>query len=202
MYVFLTGSTRHRRNLPAHRYSSMSTKVMGFTFGAGSAAGLRHATWGAVKGNFKGAGLVVILFTIALGVAEWLLDYRQRDPITGKPKQNLTDLFVKIGIDVTKNLVNAAMLNYGFGLALLAAGSASIALIVAGTIVLTVLFSYGVDLLDKEFGVSEKIASAIKGAPALLEAKMEKDYRGFTKVIDQVVKFGGFEHDSSKYPAR
>lgn len=202
MYVFLTGSTRHRLNLPAHRYSSMSTKVMGFTFGAGSAAGLRHASWGAVKGNFRGPGLVVILLTISLDVAEWMLDYRQSDPITGKPKQDLTDLFIKIGIDVTKNLISSAMLNYGFGLALLAAGTASIALIVAGTIVLTVLFSYGVDLLDKEYRVSEKIASAIKGAPAFLEKKMEKDYRGFAKAIDQAVKFGGFEYDSSKYPVR
>lgn len=107
VYVILTGSNRTRRLITAARYGANNTKVLALSFGAGSATGLRHSTWSAAGGNFKGAGLYSMLFTISLDIAEWSADYEQRDPITGKPKQDIGDLFAKIGLDVAKNTMNS-----------------------------------------------------------------------------------------------
>lgn len=192
MYVILTGSTSARRNLSAARYASTNTKVLAFSFGAGSAAGLRHASWGAVKGNFSGAGRLAMLFTMTLDIAEWLGDFEQRDPITGKPKQDISDLFIKLGIDVAKNLINSAITSYVAGLSLMLLAGAPIVVIIVGTMLISVAVGFGMDLLDKRYGVSEKIASALKNTPSKLENSMPKDYGGFKEAVEQAVKYGGF----------
>lgn len=200
MYAFLTGSTRVRKNLPGYRYSAMSTKVIAFTFGAGSAAGLRHASFAALKGTFTGGGRMAILFTITLDVAEWLLDYEAIDPNTGKRKQDLADLFVKIGIDIAKNIICGQLVVWGMTLALFAGGVIPIVFIVVGTVALTVAVNFGIDFLDKKYAVSDKLASAIRKAPALLEETLSKDYKGFTDVINQAVKYTERSYDSSIHP--
>ncbi|SEO62367.1 hypothetical protein SAMN05428959_1134 [Duganella sp. CF517] len=202
MYAFISGSARLRQNLTAHKYSAMSTKVLAFTFGAGSVTGLRHAGWAALKGNFTGGGRAAIIFTIAVDVAEWLGDYSNIDPLTGKPKQDLTDLFVKIGIDVGKNLLNGQIVSWLIGLTLFTGGTFAIAFIVVGTVTVTLAVNFGVDFLDKEFGISEKLASSIRRAPALLEETLSKDYQGFTNAISQAIKFGERSYDSSLRPVK
>jgi hypothetical protein len=197
MYAFISGSAHLRRNLTAYKYSAMSTKVLAFTFGAGSVAGLRHAGWAALKGNFQGGGRAAIIFTIAVDVVEWLGDYSKIDPATGKPKQDLTDLFVKVGIDVGKNLINGQIVSWLIGLTLFSGGTFAIAFIVIGTVGVTLAVNYGVDYLDKEFGISEKLASSIRRAPALLEETLSQDYQGFTTAISQAIKFGERSYDSS-----
>lgn len=200
MYAFLSGSSRIRRNLPAHRYSAMSTKVMAFTFGAGSFAGLRHSSWAVLKGGFKGGGLIAVLVTITLDVAEWLVDYAAIDPVTGKPKQDLADLFVKIGIDVGKNLLYGQIVNWAIWLTMFAGGTMGIAFIIVGTVTLTVAVNFSIDFLDKRYGISDKLASEIRKAPSLLEETLSKDYQGFTDAIHQAVKYAERSYDSSIHP--
>lgn len=203
MYVILTGSTRVRQKLTAARYSAASTKVLAFSFGAGSATGLRHGSWAAVKGNASGAGRLSMLFTVTIDIVEWLADYEQRDPVTGKPKQDVADLFIKVGLDVAKNLINSVITNCIAWWLLGFFGGAPIIVIIVGTMVLSLLVNLGMDYLDKSCGASEKIASTIKDAPSLLESLMQKDYDGFKKAIDQAVKYGRrFEDDYSIHTAR
>src|ERR1700739_4560691 len=109
MYVILTGSTKVRKLLTASLYSAQNSKVLAFSFGSGSASGLRHAAWGAVRGNLENAGLYSLIFTATLDITEWMSDYEKIDPATGKPKQDFVDLFIKIGLDVAKNLINSAI---------------------------------------------------------------------------------------------
>lgn len=201
MYAFLSGSSRVRRNLPAYRYSAMSTKVMAFTFGAGSFAGLRHSSWAVLKGSFKGGGLIAMLLTISLDVAEWLVDYEAIDPVSGKPKQDLADLFVKIGIDVVKNLLYGQIVNWGIGLTMFAGGTIAVAFIVFGTVTLTLAVNFSIDFLDKRYGISDKLASEIRKAPSLLEETLSKDYQGFTNAIHQAVKYAEHSYDSSIHPS-
>lgn len=202
MYAFISGSARLRRDLTAYKYSAMSTKVLAFTFGAGSVTGLRHAGWAALKGNFTGGGRAAIIFTIAVDVTEWLGDYYNIDPSTGKPKQDLTDLFVKVGIDVGKNLLNGQIVSWLIGLTLFTGGTFAIAFIVVGTVTVTLAVNFGVDFLDKEFSISENLASSIRRAPALLEETLSKDYQGFTNAISQAIKFGERSYDSSFRPIK
>jgi hypothetical protein len=202
VYVILTGLTRVRRKLTAARYSATNTKVLAFTFGAGSANGLRHGSWAAVKGNASGAGRLAMLFTVTLDIAEWLADYQQRDPVTGIPKQDVADLFIKVGIDVAKNLINSVITNCIAWWLLGFVGGAPIIAIIVGTMVISLIVNATMDYLDKRFGISEKIALKIKDAPSLLESLMQKDYGGFKKAIDQAIKFGGFDDDYSIHTAR
>lgn len=193
MYVILTGLTSVRQKLTAARYSSTNTKVLAFSFGVGSAAGLRHGSWAAVKGNASGAGRLAMLFTVTVDIAEWLAGYEERDPLTGKPKQDVADLFIKVGIDVAKNLINSAITNCIAGALLGLVGGAPIIVIIIGTMVLSLLVNAAMDYLDKRYGVSDKVAATIKDAPSMLEDLMQKDYGGFKKAIDQAIKYGGFD---------
>lgn len=202
VYVILTGLTSVRQKLTAARYSATNTKVLAFSFGAGSATGLRHGSWASVKGNASGAGRLAMLFTVTIDIAEWLVDYEQRDPLTGKPKQDVADLFIKVGIDVAKNLINSVITNCIAGFILGIAGGAPIIVIIVGTMVLSLLVNAGMDYLDKRSGASAKIASKIKEAPSLLENLMQKDYGGFKKAIEQAIKYGGFDDDYSIHTAR
>ena len=202
MYVILTGLTRVRQKLTAARYSANNTKVLAFSFGAGSATGLRHGSWASLKGNASGAGRLAMLFTVTIDIAEWLAGYEERDPVTGKPKHDVADLFIKVGIDVAKNLINSVITNCIAWWILGLFGGAPIIVIIVGTMILSLLVNAGMDYLDKRSGISEKIASKIKDAPSLLENLMQKDYGGFKKAIDQAMKYGGFDDDYSIHTAR
>jgi len=195
MYAILSGSNRARRLITAARYCSTNTKILAFSFGAGSAAGIRHAAWSAAKGNFRGSGRTAMLFTITLDIAEWINDYEQRDPVTGAPKQDVADLFIKVGIDIAKNVLNSILVNAVMGTALTLLGGAPVIVIIVGTILVTVLVGFAIDYLDKKYGLSEKISSVVKNAPSRLEEKIYNDYRGYIYAISHALKSGGFEND-------
>ncbi|SHM98431.1 hypothetical protein SAMN05192549_103469 [Duganella sacchari] len=191
MYVILTGSTRVRRLLKASRYGVINTKVLAFSYGAGTANGLRHASWTAAKGNFRRGGLAALLFTITLDIAEWTEDYEQRDPVTGKPKQDISDLFTKIGIDISKNVVNSVISSSLIWMALTFLGGAPLIAIIIGTVAITVLVGWNVDFLDKKFGVTEKALKAMKESSSKLENKLKKDYEGYSSAVTQAFINGG-----------
>ncbi|MYM95062.1 hypothetical protein [Duganella vulcania] len=192
IYVILTGSTRIRRQITAALYSANNTKVLAFSFGAGSADGLRHGAWSTVKGNSKGAGLLSILFTVTLDIAEWSADYEQRDPITGKPKQDITDLFIKIGLDVSKNLMNSAITSVLMWAMLSIVGGAPIIIIIVGTVVTSIFVGLFVDYVDKRNKISEKAGAIIKKNVQMLDRKLPLDYKGYSPAVEQAMKYGGF----------
>ena len=140
-YIVFKGSTGLRKYLTAARYGVLNPKVIAISAGAGTAADLRHAGWDAAKGSVKKAGALAVIVTIALDTAEWLGDYEQRDPKTGKPKRDFFDLTAKIGIDLAKAGISAALGAVAVGLAVagivalggLAAGTAgAVALVIVG----------------------------------------------------------------------
>lgn len=194
-YAILTGSTRARRVINAARYSTINTKVLAFSFGAKEANGLRHSNWAAAKGNFQGGGLASMLFTITLDIAEWCADYEQRDPITGKPKQDITDLFIKIGIDIGKNTVNSVVTSCLMWVVISTSSGGFISVIIIGTIVVSVLVGLAMDYFDKKYSGTEKLSKAIKSAPEKLEEKLQQDYNGYVKKIGEALFIGGY-HDA------
>lgn len=193
-YAILTGSTRARRLISASRYSTSNTKVLAFSFGAKEASGLRHSGWSAAKGNFRRGGLASMLFTITLDIAEWSADYEQRDPVTGKPKQDISDLFIKIGIDIAKNTINTVITSCLMWGVLTAVGGAPIIVIIIGTVVFSILVGWAIDYFDKKYGGTEKLVEAIQTAPKKLEEKLQRDYDGYVKAIGHALFNGGL-HD-------
>jgi len=201
-YVILTGSTRIRRLITAARYGVTNAKVLAFSFGAGSAAGLRHSAWSAAGGNFKGAGLYSMLFTISLDIAEWSADYEQRDPITGKPKQDIGDLFAKIGVDIAKNTMNSIITSCIMWGILTVVGGAPVVVVIIGTIVVSFLVNWAVDAIDKKSAASEKLVYAIKNGPGMLEEKLRSDYDGYVKSLIYSLKKKGMIYDFDSTPIR
>lgn len=98
-YIVFKGYAGLRQYFTSPRYPVMNPKVLAITGGAGSASGVGNAAWNAAKGSLKRAGLLSIIFVVTLDTAEWLKDYEQRDPVTGKPKKDFFDLAFKIGVD-------------------------------------------------------------------------------------------------------
>ena len=202
IYVILTGSNRNRRLITAARYGATNTKVLALSFGAGSAAGLRHSTWSAASGNFKGAGLYSMLFTISLDIAEWSADYEQRDPITGKPKQDIGELFIKIGLDIAKGTMNSMITSCLMWGVLSVIGGAPVVVVIIGTVVVSFLVGWALDAIDKKIGVSEKLTDAVKNGPGRLEEKLRSDYDGYVRSLIYVLKKKGMIYDLDSAPLR
>lgn len=189
-YIVFKGNQTLRSYLTAARYGAINPKVIAISGGAGSVRGLRHAAWEAAKGSAKKAGLLGLLFTITLDAAEWLADYEQRDPITGKPKRDLFDLCLKVGIDVAKAAISAAvasvLVGIAVGVGLLAGGF----VIVLGALVLTVLVGLAIDYIDKEWGIAEKLNKSIRENADHLHNRMPLDYSGYSGGIETALRFG------------
>lgn len=91
-YIIFKGNQKLREYFTGTRYGINNAKVLAITSGVGSAAGMRHGAWDAAKGTFKKAGLFAVFFTISLDTAEWVGDYEQIDPKTGKRKKTFSIL--------------------------------------------------------------------------------------------------------------
>jgi hypothetical protein len=188
LYVVLTGSARRRLEISASRYGVANAKVLAFTFGAGSGAGIRHGAWAAVKGGFKNGGMCAIMFTIAIDIAEWTKDYEEVDPKTGRRKKDFSDLVIKIGVDIAKNaLVTLATALTMAGIVL---AGPSIAVIVVGTVVFTIIYAIALDIVDKHTGASDKVGAKIKRVLETLDTKMPADYKGYNDALMQAVAYG------------
>jgi hypothetical protein len=183
-YIVLSGNPRLRTIFTAARYGSANTKLLTITSGFGSANGLRHATWSGIKGGFQKAGLLAVFATITLDVAEWLADYEQRDPVSGKPKKDFFDLAFKIGLDLAKVGISAVIATALMaGVIAFAAVAGTAALPVAAVIIGTIALSIGVGLLidyvDKKTGASDKLNFAIRTTAEHLTVSAPKDYKNY-----------------------
>lgn len=184
-YVVFTGNPRLRKLVTAARYGVKHEKVLTIAGGAGTAESGAAAAWEGAKGAFKKAGLIALIFTITLDTAEWLRDYEEIGP-DGKRKKDIADLLGKIGIDLAKAGLSAAIASIAVGAAVaLFAGSVAlpVAAIVVGTIVVAVAVGYGLDWLDKKTHATEHVTSwfqsvgeSMKHAAEYLEKSMPKDY--------------------------
>lgn len=140
-------------------------------------------------------GLIGLVFTISTDVAEWMKGYDQIDPLTGKPKATLSDLFMKVGITVVKAVVETAIT------AVLTAGVVFLArtfvtaaipfvLIVVGFLVINVRVSYAVDLLDKNIGMTQTTQKVIRKSIDCLEKINRRDYSGYSGFIESDFGWG------------
>lgn len=189
-YIIFKGNPGLREFLKGTRYGVTNAKVLAITAGAGSAAGLRHAAWDAAKGAFKKAGMLALIFTITIDYAEWLADYEQRDPKTGKPKKDVFDLVYKIGVDVVKAGVSAALGSLIVGGLITAAAGLGVAVaapvlaVVVATVVVSVAVGIGLDWLDKKTGATDKLNQQIRGVARDLESRLSVDYRGYVAALE------------------
>ncbi|WP_124951955.1 hypothetical protein [Sulfuriferula thiophila] len=174
IYMIFNQRAGLRTLMNAARYSLANTKIIKITAGAANA----KQTWGAARGAMndsikifakeegkiviKGGGIAV-LFTMAMDTAEWYKDYSQIDA-NGKHKKDFTDLFSKIGVDVVKaglsaaiasavvaGLLSAAIFVAGFFGATVVA---PVALLVVGTLAVAIFVGYRLDLADKKIAAS------------------------------------------------
>ncbi|MGB7194236.1 MAG: hypothetical protein WBD81_12330 [Collimonas pratensis] len=168
VYMIFSGNQKLREIMSGSRYGLTHTKIMRITGGAGGAKQGWNAMKGAVKDSgtvfakeegkmvVKGVGLAVV-FTVVLDVAEWYKDYSEIGA-DGKPKKDFSDLFAKIGTDLVKAGIVAALttatIAIGFGL-LAAAGvtiAAPVIAVVVGTIAVAVAWSFLLEKIDKAVG--------------------------------------------------
>ncbi|TFW30760.1 hypothetical protein [Massilia horti] len=200
VYMIFNGNHRLREMMSATRYGLGHAKIVRITGGAGGMKQGWDAAKGATKDAFKvfakeegkmvakGAG-VALIFTIALDFTEWHKDYSEIGP-DGKPKKDLYDLFAKVGIDLAKAGLVAALTTASvatlFGLAAMvtsAALAAPVVLVVVGTIAVSVFVALGVDWVDKTIGhalgeedSSTWLAKKFRETAEYLE-KTSKDFR-------------------------
>lgn len=193
--VIFTGNHKIRELLKGTRYLADNPAVLTITNGAGTANGIRHAAWNATKSTFKKLGAVAIVFSVFTDVAEWISDYDQIDPATGKPKSSVLDLMSKIGVNLVKAgivaaLTTVAMAGLGFLITAAFAAALPVTAVVAGTIGVTILISYGIDFIDKNWGVSESIQKSIQKQAAYLRGKYPKDYYSYDAFIQSDFGWG------------
>jgi hypothetical protein len=197
-YIVFKGHAGLRQLMNASRYALSNTKIVKMTGGAGSG----KQAWGAAKGAAKDAakvfakeegrlvfkaGGVAVLFTIGMDTAEWYKDFSEMGP-DGKPKKDFTDLLVKIGIDLVKaglsaaiaSVVMAGLLTAAFVLLGITVGS--VAAIVVGTIVIAVGVGFMLDLVDKSIGkalgeddTTSWLAKTLKGLSSKLSQTLAKE---------------------------
>jgi hypothetical protein len=158
--------------MSASKYSLQHTKIIKIT---GGTDGTKQ-TWDTAKGAAKDSvkvfakeegkmvlkgGGVAVVFAISLDIAEWYKDYSEIDK-DGKPKNDFYDLFAKVGTDLVKAGLIAALTTvtvstlFGslatIGLAAGAAAAAPVALVVVGTIAVGVALVYGIEWIDRKVG--------------------------------------------------
>lgn len=195
-YIVFKGYPGLRQYLTSARYGVTAEKVIAITSGAGSAKGLRHAGWANLKGSLgtKG-GVLALVFTITLDTAEWLNDYQQVDPATGKPKKDFFDLCLKIGVDIAKVIISTAV-----GTVLMATLAAVASLVfglsivggvfVVGAIGISILVGIGIDWLDKKTGFTDELNLKIRNSARYLGEKFGSDYGTYEGSIEQALQFG------------
>jgi hypothetical protein len=189
-YVVFTGNPRLRKVITAAKYGVKHEKVLTIAGGAGAVKSGAAAAWEGSKGAFKKAGLIALVFTITLDTAEWLHDYEQVGP-DGKHKRDFADLLGKIGIDLAKAGLSAAIASLVVGALVTAATviaglSVPVIGIVIGTIFVAGGVGYALDMVDKETHATDHlvawfraIGEKLRSSAEYLEKSMPKDYKGY-----------------------
>jgi hypothetical protein len=188
MYVVFSGNPRLRTLITAARYGVKNEKVFTIAGGAGTVESGAAAAWEGTKGAIKKAGLIALIFTVALDTAEWLHDYEQIGA-DGKRKKDFADLLAKIGMDLLKAGLGAAIASALIGTVVaLVAGTVAVpvAAIVVGTIIVAAAVGYGLDWVDKKTHATERLTSwirsigqSLKSGAEYLEKSMPKDYDSY-----------------------
>jgi hypothetical protein len=191
--VIFTGNHKIRELLKGTRYLADNPAVLTITNGAGTANGIRHAAWNATKQAFGRIAAVAIVFSIVTDTAEWFKSYGEIDPATGEPKANILDLIGKVGVNLAKVGITAALTS----VVMAGITAASIALLTAtlpisaiafGTVVIGFGVAYGVELIDKK--LRELINASIEKQAVYLENKNAKDYTGYSAFIQSDFGWG------------
>lgn len=197
VYVVFKGNPALRTFLSGTRYAATHAKVLAITAGAGTAAGLRHAAWAGVKGAVKNGGALTVIFATVINVAEWLADYEERNPVTGKPKKDFFDLVFKIGVDIAKAVISAALGTVLVGGLIMFAGALAGAplliaasTIVIGSIVAAIAVGYAIDYFDKKTNLTGRVGGKLKASISYLEQKIPNDYAGYGSTVNFDSSFG------------
>lgn len=185
------GNQQLREYFTASRYGVTHSKVVSITGGAGSTAGLRHGAWDAAKGSVRKAGAFAVVLTIALDTAEWMNDYEERDPKTGKPKKDFFDLAFKIGIDLLKAGLSAALGAVAMGALIFLGVVTGGAAVVVGAIILSIVIGFAIDWIDKKTGATDGVSKLLRNAIEYLEKKMPTDYGNYDSSLQQAMAYGG-----------
>jgi len=135
----------------------------------------------------KGGGLAVV-FAVAMDIAEWYQDYSEVG-VDGKPKKDFMDLFTKVGTDLVKAGIVAALTTavMTVGLTILTitglVTAAPVIAIAVGTVIVSVLITFLVEKIDKaiakhvgEESTTAWISKKFKSAAEYL-SKISKDVR-------------------------
>lgn len=190
-YVVFTGNPRLRNLITAARYGVKHEKVLTIAGGAGTVKSGAAAALEGLKGAFKKAGSIALIFTVSVDTAEWLHDYEELGP-DGKPKKDFADLLGKIGIDLAKAGLSAVIASVLVG-AIVAGATILIGVslpvvgIVVGTIIVAIGVGYGLDWVDKETGATghvigwfRAVGEKLKTSAEYLEKSMPKDYEAYS----------------------
>jgi len=164
-YLVFNGNNKLREFMSGTKYGLHHTKVMRITGGAGRVKQTWDAARGAAKDSLKvfakeegkmvlkGGGVAVVL-TIGMDMAEWYKDYSEIG-LDGKRKKDFYDLAAKVGIDLIKGGIVAALTTATVATCLTVAATiagaaaAPVILVVVGTIAVTVVLAYWIDRADK-----------------------------------------------------
>ena len=210
-YIVFKGHAGLRKLMNASKYALTNTKIVKITAGAGSAAQATTTARGAMNDSVKvfakeggktvfKAGGIAVIFTIAMDTAEWYKDYSEVGS-DGKPKKDFTDLFTKIGLDIVKAGLSAAIASlFVAGVLTLFAATVTVAvgsvvLVVVGTLFVAVAVGYLLDLADKKLGqhfgeedTTAVLSKFVKKIGAYLEEKMpkEENYKGYGDSFDML----------------
>jgi hypothetical protein len=168
MYMVFNGNNKLRQFISATKYGLQHTKVMRITGGAGGTKQVWDAAKGATKDSLKvfakeegkmvmKGGGIAVFFAVGMDVAEWYRDYSEIGP-DGKHQKDFYDLFAKVGTDLAKAGLVAALttVSVAAGFTALAAIGVTVAapvvLVVVGTIVVSVVWTYFVEKNDRIVG--------------------------------------------------
>ena len=180
-YVVFKGNRKTFDIFKKSKYGIGKEKIFCVSLGAGSVEGAVKASINAGKEAFKKAGLLAVLFTITLDSAEWIKDWGDVDPKTGKPKRSVMDLFAKIGSDLAKaflssvigTLISSAIVSF---FAVAYSVTLPVTLVVVGTFLVIVGVGYGLDWIDNHLHLTETIGKWLNEAAEYLEKAFSSDY--------------------------
>ena len=193
-YIIFKGNHKLREFLKGTRYLADNPAVVAISAGAGTIRGAHKAAWEATKGAFKGAAKFALVLTITLDFAEWLADYEERDPKTGKPKRDFYDLGAKIFTDVAWAAMGAALGSAGMALVgiplALKFGVAFVGVIAVGGVAAAVITGLGLAWLDSQIGITPKFATMAREAAQYLDSKYPRDYSDYQSSVDEMLLRG------------
>lgn len=140
-YIVFMGYAGLRKTLTATRYGVSNPKVMALAVGKD-----------ALKAGSEAGFLIAIAFSITFDVVNWMAN----------DKHTIQELVAEISTDLIKNAISTAA---ALGASLFVASGGSVIAVapIAAGIVVALGVGYLLNVLDDEFGLTEKLAEAMAG---------------------------------------